>query len=81
MVSFSISQGPVERMFRLASARAHTVLGPITPTLPVIGTAEAARLYEEVSAGIVAASLTDHSHRWAQVEGVADGQPLAESSS
>lgn len=76
MVSFSVSQGPVERMFRLASARAHTVLGPITPTLPVIGTAEAARLYEEVSAGIVAASLADHSHRWAQT--VPDAGPAPE---
>ncbi len=66
MVSFSVSQGPVERMFRLASARAHTVVGPITATLPIVGTAEAARLFEEVSAGIVLASRSDHSHRWAE---------------
>lgn len=66
MVSFAVSQGPVERMLRLASARAHTVIGPITATLPSIGTAEAARLFEQVSAGIVVASRTDHSHRWAE---------------
>ena len=66
MVSFAISQGPVERMLRLASARAHTVIGPITATLPVIGTAEATQLFEDVSAGIVSASLHDHSHRWAE---------------
>ena len=66
MVSFSVSQGPVERMFRLASARAQTVVGPITAILPIIGTAEAARLFEDVSAGIVSASRSDHSHRWAE---------------
>ncbi|MET1053447.1 MAG: PH domain-containing protein [Mycetocola sp.] len=66
MVSFAVSQGPVERMFRLASARAHTVVGPITATLPVIGTAEAVQLFDTVSAGIVAATRADHSHRWAE---------------
>jgi putative membrane protein len=69
MVSFAVSQGPIERMFRLASARAHTVVGPITPTLPAIGTAEATRLFEQVAAGIVVATRTDHSHRWAQAQG------------
>lgn len=68
MVSFAVSQGPLERMLRLASARAHTVIGPITATLPVIGTAEASELFEQVSAGIVAASRTDHSHRWAEAQ-------------
>ncbi|SFN71375.1 PH domain-containing protein [Mycetocola miduiensis] len=68
MVSFAVSQGPIERMLRVASARAHTVIGPITATLPVIGTTEAAALFEQVSAGIVTASRTDHSHRWAETQ-------------
>jgi putative membrane protein len=71
MVSFAVSQGPIERMLRLASARAHTVLGPITATLPAIGTAESAHMFEQVSAGIVAATREDHSHRWAQAQGAA----------
>jgi putative membrane protein len=68
MVSFAVSQGPLERMLRLASARAHTVIGPVTATLPVIGIAEAAELFGQVSRGIVAASRTDHSHRWAEAQ-------------
>lgn len=75
MVSFAVSQGPVERMLRLASARAHTVIGPITATLPIIGTTEAARLFADVSAGIVAASRADHSHRWAEFRGADGGVP------
>lgn len=79
LVSFAVSQGPVERMLRLASARAHTVIGPITATLPIIGTAEAARLFEDVSAGIVQASLSDHSHRWAEARQMPDSvQPGAQ---
>ncbi|MCU1420101.1 MAG: hypothetical protein JWR57_1270 [Mycetocola sp.] len=69
LVSFAVSQGPIERMLRLASAHAHTVLGPITATLPAIGTAEAASLFEQVAEGIVVATRADHSHRWAQVAG------------
>ncbi|WP_411721749.1 PH domain-containing protein [Mycetocola sp.] len=68
VVSFAVSQGPIERMLRLASARVHTVLGPITASLPAIGTADAARLFEQVAAGIVAATRTDRSHRWAQAQ-------------
>jgi putative membrane protein len=79
LVSFAVSQGPVERMLRLASARAHTVIGPITATLPVIGTAEAASLFEEVSAGIVAATRTDHSHRWAEKQAGIVAPPLGDS--
>ncbi|MBG6238897.1 putative membrane protein [Mycetocola sp. CAN_C7] len=76
MVSFAVSQGPVERMLRLASARAHTVIGPITATLPVIGTAEAVQLFGDVSAGIVAASRADHSHRWAENRAESTGTVL-----
>lgn len=79
LVSFAISQGPVERMLRLASARAHTVVGPITATLPIIGTAEATRLFDEVSVGIVRASRSDHSHRWAESrqDDAVQAQPVA----
>jgi putative membrane protein len=63
--SIQISQGPLERVLRLASARVHTVLGPVTPTLPTIAKDEAAVLFERASAAAVRAAASDHSHRWA----------------
>ncbi|RWZ59522.1 hypothetical protein ELQ92_11835 [Labedella populi] len=63
--SIQISQGPLERVLRLASARVHTVLGPVTPTLPTIAKDEAALLFERASAAAVRAAADDHSHRWA----------------
>ncbi|PWC07791.1 hypothetical protein DF223_04775 [Mycetocola zhujimingii] len=66
MQSIAVSQGPLERAFRLASARVHTVAGPITPTLPAIGSDEAVRLFEHVSSSAVQASAADRTHRWAE---------------
>lgn len=63
--SVQISQGPLERMLRLASARVHTVAGPVTPTLPTIAKDEATRLFEHASTAAVRAAANDHSHRWA----------------
>ncbi|MCP2031583.1 putative membrane protein [Okibacterium sp. HSC-33S16] len=66
MQSIAVSQGPLERTFRLASARAHTVVGPISASLPAIGSDEALRLFERVSLAAVEASAIDRSHRWAE---------------
>jgi putative membrane protein len=63
--SIQISQGPVERMFRLSSARVHTVIGPVVPRLPSMAKDEAAALFERASIAAVRAAHDDHSHRWA----------------
>lgn len=63
--SVQISQGPVERLLRLSSARVHTVIGPVTAVLPTIAKDEAALLFERASAAAVDAAAHDHSHRWA----------------
>ncbi|GGE91530.1 PH domain-containing protein [Mycetocola zhadangensis] len=66
MQSIAVSQGPLERGFRLATARAHTVAGPISANLPAIGSDEAIGLFERVSLAAVEASAADRTHRWAE---------------
>lgn len=66
--SIQISQGPVERLLRLSSARVHTVLGPVSAVLPTIAKDEAAMLFDRASVAAVRASALDHSHRWASEE-------------
>ncbi|WP_308287531.1 PH domain-containing protein [Cryobacterium sp. 1639] len=62
--SVAIHQGPVRRRLRLATARLHTVTGPVTASLGVIDVAEAARLFDSIAAGAIAASDSDTSHHW-----------------
>jgi putative membrane protein len=62
--SVAIHQGPVRRRLRLATARLHTVTGPVSASLGVIDVAEASRLFELVAAGAIAASDSDTSHHW-----------------
>ncbi|WP_241984816.1 PH domain-containing protein [Cryobacterium adonitolivorans] len=64
--SVGINQGPVRRRLRLATARLHTVTGPVTATLGVIDAGEAARLLETVTAGAVASAESDTSHHWSR---------------
>ncbi|RUR03517.1 PH domain-containing protein [Labedella endophytica] len=66
--SVQISQGPLERMLRLSSARVHTVIGPVSAVLPTIAKDEAALLFDRASLAAVRASSQDHSHRWASEE-------------
>ncbi len=62
--SVGVTQGPVLRMLRLASARLHTVSGPVTASLTVLSVDEALRLFERVSAGAIESANRDTSHRW-----------------
>ncbi|HYI34065.1 MAG TPA: PH domain-containing protein [Glaciibacter sp.] len=62
--SVGVTQGPVLRMLKLASARLHTVSGPVTASLSVLGVDEALRLFERVSAGAIESANRDTSHRW-----------------
>lgn len=62
--SVGVTQGPVRRMLRLASARLHTVSGPVTPSLSVLGVDEARRLFDRISAAAIESANADTSHRW-----------------
>ena len=64
--SVGINQGPVRRRLRLATARLHTVAGPVSATLGVIDVGEAERLLETVTAGAVASADSDTSHHWSR---------------
>ena len=67
--SVGIDQGPIQRRLRLASARLHTVAGPVTASLSVVDAAEAVRLFESIAAGAVSHAISDTSHRWNHTTG------------
>jgi len=71
--SVGINQGPVRRRLRLATARLHTVAGPVSATLGVIDAGEAVRLLEVVTAGAVASADSDTSHHWSRTALVGQG--------
>ncbi|TFC12012.1 hypothetical protein E3O19_13865, partial [Cryobacterium algoritolerans] len=62
--SVGVSQGPVLRMLRLASAGLHTVAGPVAATLSVVDAGEAVTLFERVAAGAIESAHLDTSHHW-----------------
>ncbi|MEU1971965.1 PH domain-containing protein [Microbacterium sp. NPDC019599] len=64
--SLALHQGPVDRALGVASARAHTVAGPVYSALSAIDRTSALGLFEDVAAGAVRAASVDRSHRWAQ---------------
>jgi putative membrane protein len=76
--SVGISQGPIRRALGLATARVHTVTGPVSATLGVIDAAEAQRLFEAVSAGAVASADSDTSHHWSRTPQLPPGLPITE---
>ncbi len=69
MQGVRISQGPLQRRLRLASADLHTVAGPVTASLSVIDVDEALVLFEWMSMGAVRSALADTSHHWGQALG------------
>ena len=70
--SVAVSQGPVTRMLRLASARLHTVAGPVSADLSVLDAAEAMVFFDRISAGAISSAQLDTSHHWNQS---AEAQP------
>ncbi|SEM84932.1 PH domain-containing protein [Cryobacterium luteum] len=66
MQGVRISQGPVRRRLRLASADLHTVAGPVSASLPVIDVDEALVLFEWMSTGAVRSALADTTHQWSR---------------
>jgi putative membrane protein len=63
---FSIAQGPVDRLQRLAWAQVHTVMGPVSGRVTGLERDDAVELLQSVSRGAVAAAAEDRSHRWMQ---------------
>ncbi|MDJ0323761.1 PH domain-containing protein [Cryobacterium sp. PH31-AA6] len=68
--SVAVSQGPVQRMLRLASADLHTVAGPVAATLSVLDAGEAVNLFDRVAAGAVESAHLDTSHHWNLPSGI-----------
>ncbi|MDM4761644.1 PH domain-containing protein [Galbitalea sp. SE-J8] len=71
----SVHQDPLERMLRLASARVHTVAGPVVPRVGALDARDAEALLEAVASGAIAAASVDRAHRWRIDAGAA---PLVE---
>jgi len=66
MQGVRISQGPLRRRLRLASADLHTVAGPVAASLSVIDVDEALVLFKWMSTGAVRSALADTSHQWSR---------------
>jgi putative membrane protein len=64
--SLALHQGPLERALGVASARAHTVAGPVDSSLGAIDRNAALGMFADASAGAVRAASVDRSHRWAE---------------
>ncbi len=62
--SVSVHQGPVLRPLRLSSVHAHTVAGPISPTLGALDTADALHFFDTVVDAAINGAQADQSHRW-----------------
>jgi putative membrane protein len=65
--SFSISQGPIERIQNVGSLQAHTVSGPIFSGLVGVDREQLQELVHDVAQRSVLAAKQDNSHRWAEV--------------
>ncbi|WP_345752283.1 PH domain-containing protein [Microbacterium rhizophilus] len=61
-----LEQGPIDRWQRVAAARVHTVLGPVSGSVVGLERDDAIGLFESVSREAVAAAAADQSHRWLQ---------------
>ncbi|OIH92357.1 PH domain-containing protein [Curtobacterium sp. MCBA15_001] len=62
--SVKVSQGPVDRLLRLASVHVQTVHGPVTAAIGALDARDAQQLWSEASSRAVEAAATDTSHRW-----------------
>lgn len=64
--SIGLYQGPLDRLTRVTSARAHVVQGPVYAHLAAIDRDGALAMFEDVARGAVRAAQTDRTHRWAE---------------
>lgn len=63
--SLGLDQGPLDRALGVATLQAHTIAGRVSGTLGVIDRDAALMAFEGAEAGVIAASASDRSHRWA----------------
>ena len=77
MQGVRISQGPIHRRLRLASADLLTVSGPVTASLSVIDVDETLVLFEWMSTGAVRSALADTSHHWSRADPIAHDKEAA----
>lgn len=77
MQSIGLSQGPVDRAVRVANVQAHTITGRVSGALGIIDRDAALDLFERVATGVVAASASDRTHRWAGPEDAPSPLPVA----
>lgn len=66
MQGIALSQGPIDRAQRVARARVHSVLGPVTGRLSGLERADALALVDTVNRAAAAAAARDHTHRWGE---------------
>lgn len=62
--SIALEQGPLERLWRVVTVRAHTVAGAVYTGIGAIDRDDAVGLFERVARDAVAAAAGDRSHRW-----------------
>ncbi|SJN46015.1 membrane-flanked domain [Microbacterium esteraromaticum] len=62
----SVTQGPLSRAQRIASAQAHSVAGPVSGAVASLDRSDAIALLDDVARATANAVSTDHSHRWAE---------------
>jgi putative membrane protein len=63
--SVGIDQGPLDRALGVASLQAHTIAGRVSGSLGIIDRDDALAVFEGSEAGVIAATASDRSHRWA----------------
>lgn len=63
--SIQVAQGPVDRALSLANLHAHTITGPVSGSLGILDRDAALDAFERAEAGVVRATASDRSHRWA----------------
>ncbi|PPH59707.1 hypothetical protein C5D25_12710 [Rathayibacter sp. AY1D7] len=64
MQSVGVQQGPLQRLLGLASARVHTVAGPVTPLVPVMSAADGLAFFESLATAAVRPAHRDARHKW-----------------
>jgi putative membrane protein len=62
--SVAITQGPLDRLLRLARVHVHTVVGPVRAELGAVDRAAAIEFFGQVSGEVVDAVRSDATHRW-----------------
>ncbi|MGM7667994.1 PH domain-containing protein [Microbacterium sp. A93] len=62
----SVSQGPVDRLQRVAWMKAHSIAGPILGEVVGIESSTMMTTMDDITRKAFAATGRDHSHRWAQ---------------